>query len=75
MTENRLPDYIDHIQQAATDARSERLDRIGDEFGGRMFCHVEEVIAVQMLDEAKTLIAIGFYDAAENVVQPKVVLV
>ena len=31
--------------------------------------------AVQMLDEAKTLIAIGFYDAAENVVQPKVVLV
>lgn len=30
---------------------------------------------VQMLDEAKYLIAIGFYDAAENVVQPKVVLV
>ena len=30
---------------------------------------------VQMLDEAKSLIAIGFYDAAENVVQPKVVLV
>ena len=30
---------------------------------------------VQMLDEAKHLIAIGFYDAAENVVQPKVVLV
>ncbi len=31
--------------------------------------------AVQMLDAAKTLIAIGFYDGAENVVQPKVVLV
>ena len=31
--------------------------------------------AVQMLDETKTLIAIGFYDASENVVQPKVVLV
>ncbi len=22
MSENRLPDYLDHIQQAATDARS-----------------------------------------------------
>jgi len=31
--------------------------------------------AIQMLDGSKTLIAIGFYDAAENVVQPKVVLV
>ncbi|MEQ1605100.1 MAG: tRNA pseudouridine(55) synthase TruB [Pyrinomonadaceae bacterium] len=31
--------------------------------------------AVQMLDESKSLIAIGFYAAAENVVQPKVVLV
>lgn len=30
---------------------------------------------VQMLDAAKRLIAIGHYDAAENVVQPKVVLV
>jgi tRNA pseudouridine55 synthase len=31
--------------------------------------------AIQMLDAAKNLIAIGFYDVAENVVQPKVVLV
>jgi tRNA pseudouridine55 synthase len=31
--------------------------------------------AVQMLDATKNLIAIGFYDVAENVVQPKVVLV
>ncbi len=31
--------------------------------------------AVQMFDDTKTLIAIGFYNAAENVVQPKVVLV
>ncbi|MFT3742939.1 MAG: tRNA pseudouridine(55) synthase TruB [Pyrinomonadaceae bacterium] len=30
---------------------------------------------VQMLDEEKKLIAIGHFDAAENVVQPKVVLV
>ncbi len=31
--------------------------------------------AVQMLDETRSLIAIGFYNQAENVVQPKVVLV
>ena len=31
--------------------------------------------AIQMLDETGSLIAVGFYDAAENVVQPKVVLV
>ena len=27
MSENRLPDYLDHIQQAATDARSFKWDR------------------------------------------------
>ena len=31
--------------------------------------------AIQMLDSNRNLVAIGFYDAAENIVQPKVVLV
>lgn len=31
--------------------------------------------AVQMLDETGRIVAIGFFDAAENVIQPKVVLV
>ena len=32
-------------------------------------------LAVQMLDDADRIVAIGFFDAAENVIQPKVVLV
>ena len=31
--------------------------------------------AIQMLDDNSHLIAIGFYDEAENIIQPKVVLV
>ena len=35
----------------------------------------EDGEAVRMLDESGNLIAVGFYDAGENVIRPKVVLV
>jgi uncharacterized protein with HEPN domain len=35
MNENRLPDYLDHIQQAATDARSFVEGLAKDDFSDR----------------------------------------
>jgi uncharacterized protein with HEPN domain len=62
MTENRLPDYIDHIQQAATDARS-FVDGLGkDDFLEDKRTQQAVVMSLVIIGEAATKVMDG-YDA------------
>lgn len=62
MTENRLPDYIDHIQQAATDARS-FVDGLGkDDFLEDKRTEQAVVMSLIIIGEAATKVMDG-YDA------------
>lgn len=54
----------------------DRIDKTRNGLSTRVFdTKFTDGEPMQMLDAAGELIAIGFFDAAENVVQPKVVLV
>ena len=69
-----MEDAVDHL--AKIELNEDRAAKTRNGLSTRVFDRsYMDGEAVQMLDETKTLIAIGFYDAAENVVQPKVVLV
>ncbi len=69
-----MEDAVDHLHKIELNEDRARKTRNG--LSTRVFDPAfADGEPVQMLDESKTLIAIGFYDAAENVVQPKVVLV
>lgn len=62
MTENRLPDYIDHIQQAAVDARS-FMDGLGkDDFLEDKRTQQAVVMSLIIIGEAATKVMDG-YDA------------
>ena len=60
MTENRLPDYIDHIQQAATDACS-FVDGMGkDDFLEDKCTQQAVVMSLIIIGEAATKVMDGF---------------
>lgn len=69
-----MNDAVSHLAKFVVPA-----DRIGKTRNGlstRIYdAKLEDGQALQMTDEAGTLLAIGFFDATENVIQPKVVLV
>lgn len=60
MKENRLPDYIDHIQQAAADACSfvERLDK--DDFLTDKRTHQAVIMSLIIIGEAATKVMEGY---------------
>ena len=69
-----MEDAVNHL--ARIELNEDRAAKTRNGLSTRVFdVSYTDGEAVQMLDETKTLIAIGFYDPAENVVQPKVVLV
>ena len=69
-----MEEAVDHL--AKIELNEDRAKKTQNGLSTRVFdVAFADGEVVQMLDEAKHLIAIGFYDAAENVVQPKVVLV
>jgi len=69
-----MEDAVAHL--AKIELNEDRVTKTKNGLSTRVFdVSFSEGEAVQMLDESKTLIAIGYYDAEENVVQPKVVLV
>lgn len=69
-----MEDAVDHLSKI--ELNEDRAAKTRNGLSTRVFdVSYADGDAVQMLDETKTLIAIGFFDAAENVVQPKVVLV
>ncbi|MEP6944532.1 MAG: tRNA pseudouridine(55) synthase TruB [Acidobacteriota bacterium] len=69
-----MEEAVDHVPKFVVAA-----DRVGKTRNGlstRVFdAALVDGQAVQMTDEDGTLLAIGFFDAAEKVIQPKVVLV
>lgn len=69
-----MTDAVSHL--AKFTVPDDRTDKTRNGLSTRIFdAGFKDGEPVQMLDAAGELIAIGFFDAAENVVQPKVVLV
>ena len=69
-----MTDAVSHL--AKFTVPDDRIDRTRNGMSTRVFdTSFIDGEPVQMLDAPGELIAIGFFDAAENVVQPKVVLV
>lgn len=70
MNENRLPDYLDHIQQAATDARSfvEGLDK--EDFLADKRTQQAVIMSLIIIGEAVTKIMDGYtaFTQAHNAV-------
>lgn len=60
MSENRLPDYLDHIQQAAVDARSfvEGLDK--DDFLSDKRTQQAAIMSLIIIGEAATKVMDGY---------------
>jgi uncharacterized protein with HEPN domain len=54
MSDNRLPDYIDHIQQAATDARSFVEGQAKDDFLGDKRTQQAVIMSLIIIGEAAT---------------------
>ncbi len=69
-----MTDAVSHLPQFAVP--DDRIDKTRNGLSSRVFeVKFADNEPVQMLDTAGNLLAIGFFDAAENIIQPKVVLV
>jgi uncharacterized protein with HEPN domain len=62
MSENRLPDYLDHIQQAATDARSFVEGMAKDDFLADKRTQQAVIMSLIVIGEAATKVMDGYAD-------------
>jgi uncharacterized protein with HEPN domain len=62
MTENRLPDYLDHIQQAAVDARSFVEGQAKDDFLADKRTQQAVIMSLIIIGEAATKVMDGYAD-------------
>ena len=60
MSENRLPDYLDHIQQAATDARSFVEGMARDDFLADKCTQQAVIMSLIVIGEAATQVMDGY---------------
>ena len=60
MSENRLPDYLDHIQQAATDARSFVEGMAKDDFLADKRTQQAVIMSLIIIGEAATKVMDGY---------------
>jgi len=60
MSENRLPDYLDHIQQAATDARSFVEGMARDDFLADKCTQQAVIMSLIVIGEAATKVMDGY---------------
>ena len=60
MNENRLPDYLDHIQQAATDARSFVEGMAKDDFLADKRTQQAVIMSLIVIGEAATKVMDGY---------------
>jgi uncharacterized protein with HEPN domain len=60
MSENRLPDYLDHIQQAATDARSFVEGMVKDDFLADKRTQQAVIMSLIVIGEAATKVMDGY---------------
>jgi uncharacterized protein with HEPN domain len=74
MSENRLPDYLDHIQQAATDARSFVEGMAKDDFLADKRTQQAVIMSLIVIGEAATKVMDGYveFTQAHADVQPPV---
>ncbi len=69
-----MTDAVSHL--AKFTVREDRVDKTRNGLSTRVFdAKFTDGEPIQMLDAAGEMIAIGFFDSAENIIQPKVVLV
>ena len=66
MSENRLPDYLDHIQQAATDARSFVEGMARDDFLADKRTQQAVIMSLVIIGEAATKVMDGYSQFSEN---------
>uniref|UniRef100_UPI0031E3AB19 HepT-like ribonuclease domain-containing protein n=1 Tax=Enterobacter cloacae TaxID=550 RepID=UPI0031E3AB19 len=62
MSENRLPDYLDHIQQAATDARSFVEGMAKDDFLADKRTQQAVIMSLIVIGEAATKVMDGYVE-------------
>ena len=65
MSENRLPDYLDHIQQAATDARSFVDGLAKDDFMADKRTQQAVIMSLIIIGEAATKVMDGYAEFAQ----------
>jgi uncharacterized protein with HEPN domain len=65
MNENRLPDYLDHIQQAATDACSFLEGLAKDDFLGDKRTQQAVIMSLIIIGEAATKVMDGYVEFAQ----------
>ena len=63
MSENRLPDYLDHIQQAATDARSFVEGMAKDDFLADKRTQQAVIMSLIVIGEAATKVMDGYVES------------
>ena len=66
MSENRLPDYLDHIQQAATDARSFVEGMAKDDFLADKRTQQAVIMSLIIIGEAATKVMDGYIEFAQT---------
>ncbi len=69
-----MAEAISHLPKFTVAA--DRVDKTRNGLSTRVYeADFTDNAPIRMLDEAENLLAVGFFDAAENIVQPKVVMV
>ena len=66
MNENRLPDYLDHIQQAATDARSFVEGMVKDDFLADKRTQQAVIMSLIVIGEAATKVMEGYAEFTQT---------
>ena len=66
MSENRLPDYLNHIQQAATDARSFVEGMTKDDFLADKRTQQAVIMSLIIISEAATKVMDGYAESTQT---------